>query len=186
MNHPLPYRPDIQPRLYGADGFTVEKWNQVLYYDPRPLLTRIQPLINPYARHQNLFMAQVWPNKHGICACGCGETLVGRKRRWAHPDHTWSSLQIFRIIQGDVDVIYDYIRRYHGETCAVCDVTPDKIDRDTQLFDLDHIIPVAHGGGGCWLSNYQLLCLGCHRIKTNRDFGWKQSMPEIQIGLFGE
>ena len=34
------------------------------------------------------------------------------------------------------------------------------------LWDADHIVPVAEGGGECDLSNMRTLCLKCHRIST--------------------
>ena len=34
------------------------------------------------------------------------------------------------------------------------------------LWDADHIVPVAEGGGECDLSNVRTLCLKCHRIAT--------------------
>jgi 5-methylcytosine-specific restriction enzyme A len=34
------------------------------------------------------------------------------------------------------------------------------------LWDADHIIPVAEGGGECDLSNMRTLCLPCHRAAT--------------------
>jgi 5-methylcytosine-specific restriction protein A len=34
------------------------------------------------------------------------------------------------------------------------------------LWDADHIIPVAEGGGACDLSNMRTLCLKCHRAVT--------------------
>ncbi|HKW99994.1 MAG TPA: HNH endonuclease [Bryobacteraceae bacterium] len=34
------------------------------------------------------------------------------------------------------------------------------------LWDADHIIPVAEGGGECDLSNMRTLCLECHREST--------------------
>ena len=35
------------------------------------------------------------------------------------------------------------------------------------LWDADHIVPVAEGGGECDLSNMRTLCLKCHRIRTD-------------------
>ena len=35
------------------------------------------------------------------------------------------------------------------------------------LWDADHIIPVAEGGGQCDLANMRTLCLKCHRIATS-------------------
>ncbi|HVY93438.1 MAG TPA: HNH endonuclease signature motif containing protein [Bryobacteraceae bacterium] len=34
------------------------------------------------------------------------------------------------------------------------------------LWDADHIVPVAEGGGQCDLTNMRTLCLKCHRIAT--------------------
>ncbi len=34
------------------------------------------------------------------------------------------------------------------------------------LWDADHIVPVAEGGGECDLSNIRTLCLNCHRAAT--------------------
>lgn len=34
------------------------------------------------------------------------------------------------------------------------------------LWDADHIVPVAEGGGECDLANMRTLCLKCHRVHT--------------------
>ena len=34
------------------------------------------------------------------------------------------------------------------------------------LWDADHIVPVAEGGGECDLANMRTLCLKCHRAET--------------------
>jgi 5-methylcytosine-specific restriction endonuclease McrA len=36
----------------------------------------------------------------------------------------------------------------------------------SSLWDADHIVPVAEGGGECDLSNIRTLCLRCHRLET--------------------
>jgi hypothetical protein len=41
------------------------------------------------------------------------------------------------------------------------------INRRT-LWDADHIVPVAEGGGACDLSNIRTLCLICHRDATRQ------------------
>ena len=40
-----------------------------------------------------------------------------------------------------------------------------KLNRKT-LWDADHILPVAEGGGECDLDNLRTLCLICHRTET--------------------
>ena len=75
-------------------------------------------------------------------------------------------------------------RRNHG-ICAVCGINTlvlrndkrkldyaarRKFEKDwgarRHLWDADHIIPVAEGGGECDLSNMRTLCLKCHRAAT--------------------
>jgi 5-methylcytosine-specific restriction endonuclease McrA len=34
------------------------------------------------------------------------------------------------------------------------------------LWDADHVVPIAEGGGACDLSNIRTLCLVCHRQAT--------------------
>jgi hypothetical protein len=34
------------------------------------------------------------------------------------------------------------------------------------LWEADHVVPVAEGGGSCGLENLRTLCLGCHRRAT--------------------
>jgi 5-methylcytosine-specific restriction endonuclease McrA len=38
--------------------------------------------------------------------------------------------------------------------------------RRRRLWDADHIVPVAEGGGECGLANMRTLCLKCHREAT--------------------
>jgi 5-methylcytosine-specific restriction enzyme A len=41
-----------------------------------------------------------------------------------------------------------------------------KILKRKTLWDADHIVPVAEGGGECDLDNLRTLCLNCHRQQT--------------------
>lgn len=34
------------------------------------------------------------------------------------------------------------------------------------LWDMDHVVPVADGGGACGIENLQVLCVWCHKEKT--------------------
>jgi 5-methylcytosine-specific restriction endonuclease McrA len=36
------------------------------------------------------------------------------------------------------------------------------------LWDADHIVPVAEGGGECDLTNMRTLCIACHRLRHQR------------------
>ncbi len=58
-----------------------------------------------------------------------------------------------------------HIRRLRGLARAQA-IAYWKCGRRKSLWDADHIVPVAEGGGECDLSNMQTLCLKCHRIST--------------------
>lgn len=70
---------------------------------------------------------------------------------------------------------------WHGNPRA--DITPEikaitaklNCPGRTTLWDADHVVPVAQGGGGCGLDNYQTLCVWCHRDKTARQRGAVQA-----------
>jgi 5-methylcytosine-specific restriction endonuclease McrA len=36
----------------------------------------------------------------------------------------------------------------------------------SSLWEADHIVPVAEGGGACGLENYRTLCVPCHKEIT--------------------
>lgn len=82
---------------------------------------------------------QVLRRDHGICA-GCGiDTLVAERR-----------LHLSRGIRRQALFAYWGIKRRARRS----------------LWDADHILPVAEGGGECDLANIRTLCLRCHRSAT--------------------
>lgn len=42
----------------------------------------------------------------------------------------------------------------------------ERVSWPRKLWERDHIVAVAEGGGSCGLENYQTLCIPCHRAKT--------------------
>jgi 5-methylcytosine-specific restriction endonuclease McrA len=51
------------------------------------------------------------------------------------------------------------------------------------LWDADHILPVAEGGGQCDLDNLRTLCLPCHREVTAKLRHRLAGHPERQVAL---
>ena len=139
---------------------------RVMFFSPEAIYERVN--IKPFSRIQaHLSFKDMFPDKqNGKCSCGCEALLTGRRRRWASEDCTRFACAVWAIIDGQAGVLEYYVRRYNGKKCAICGSRQD--------LKVDHIVPVKHGGGGCWLSNFQLLCHTCHVEKTNKDFGWKQ------------
>ena len=58
-----------------------------------------------------------------------------------------------------------HVKKLRGSARAKANAVWNFRSRKT-LWDADHIIPVAEGGGECDLSNMRTLCLRCHRRHT--------------------
>ena len=146
---------------------------RVLNFNPKIVYERIK--IDPYKRVQSVTSAEAFPpNKNNLCSCGCGVVLKGRQRRWASEDCQWFSYHVISIINGDSAIISKYLKLYHGYWgCSKCGVTDVYVEYKNGMcvdgIHKDHILAVQNGGGGCWLSNYQLLCENCHKLKTKND-----------------
>ena len=146
---------------------------RVFFFDPTSVYERINELnlLNPYQRHCSVSMMHLFHNIENKCACGCNQELSGRQKRWASKECSVFAVYVFDIIAGRQQTLRKLRSLFVGGLhCEVCGIQ----GYDVSL-ELDHIIPVKHGGGGGWLSNYQFKCKKCHREKTNMDFGFKQS-----------
>lgn len=149
----------------------IAQHERVLFFDPKSLYGRIS--IDPFKRHQGLSMDAVFPkNETGQCACGCDvkpkEYSNGKFHKWSTPVCQSFASDVLSIINNYFEKPSKYMTLYSGKICDECKDDSKKYD-----LQLDHIIGVKQGGGGCWLSNYRWLCHDCHRIKTCADFGWK-------------
>jgi|ERR1043165_772396 5-methylcytosine-specific restriction endonuclease McrA len=137
---------------------------RVLFFNPAEIYSS-HP-VNAFSRaQQHLSFPLLFPQvKQGMCACGCGKTLSGKQRRWASAECTEFALNVWRIIDGQVDTVKYFVNLYNKGTrrCGRC-------GKGRMKFEIDHVVPVHSGGGGCWLNNYQRLCKTCHRQKTNED-----------------
>ncbi len=60
---------------------------------------------------------------------------------------------------------YAHIRRLKG-VARLKAVAAWGLKSRKSLWDADHIVPVAEGGGECDLTNMRTLCLKCHRVHT--------------------
>lgn len=172
---PLPLK-IIKHSEWSIEQGYAAKWDRVLGFDPICIYDRIWEQINPFQRVLSIPVAQMFPSIEGYCACGCGVELGGARYRWANDMCRSFAWDIRSIICNTHQIPGKYIDRYYGNDCIKCG--------ESGYHDLDHIVGVKHGGGGCWLSNYQYLCKKCHRTKTNKDFGWNK-LPS-QLTLFND
>jgi 5-methylcytosine-specific restriction endonuclease McrA len=145
-----------------------ELQKRILLYDAAPLVERLllKGRINPQKRYQSIGVDHILlPVSVGLCACGCGQAVVPPKRKWATKECWAFPYTVLDILRGDTELIARYLRLLHGHVCAHCKQSHDSRGFTLEL-DCDHIVPVAEGGAGRWLDNYQLLCKSCHKLKT--------------------
>lgn len=120
-------------------------------------------MIDVYSRYQKrLKLFHLYPTIDGVCCCGCGQELTGRKKRWASEECQRIAVTQYFIIKGDTQVIRRHLELRDNSICASCGNISDD-------WEADHIIPVYKGGGGCTLDNFQTLCKKCHKHKTKED-----------------
>lgn len=145
---------------------------RVLLFNPVSIYKRVK--INKYKRTQNIGMEEMFPRLSPKCACGCGKELQGRRTKWATDECMLFAANVLGIINGDAQIISKWLRIYFGQwaccKCGLCDSYKEyKNGLCVSTIHKDHILAVVNGGGGCWLSNYQLLCEDCHFKKTKKD-----------------
>ena len=154
----------------------VEKIERVIYLDPTELYARIGHLINPFKRHQSIGMENLFPKQHLYCACGCGEKAKASdtfkedgitptwQRKWKDDMCKSFANNVLSIINNTFQTPSKHLAWYSGKICDEC-----KDPGKQYGLELDHIVGVKQGGGGCWLSNYRWLCKDCHVSKTTKD-----------------
>lgn len=161
-----------------------EKYKRVITLDPTPYFERAYtlPYFSHYKRKNSVQSAVIFPQENkSICACGCGQKLEGRRRRWATDRCERFAVHLLRILSGDKDSIYKLVEEIQGDKCFICGDTHSDLwkkysrgekgyEKESSLrLELDHIIPVHKGGGCSWLGNYQIICNPCHKNKTRED-----------------
>jgi 5-methylcytosine-specific restriction endonuclease McrA len=117
--------------------------------------------------------------KRGLCRW-CGIEVPKGRFTFCSPDcvHEWK-------LRTDPAYLREQVFTRDRGVCAQCGLDTEQLRRDRRkldwkarkqferewglrkkLWDADHILPVAQGGGECDLTNIQTLCLRCHRAKT--------------------
>ncbi len=152
---------------------------RVLLFDPTEVYNHIETV--PFKKYQNgLVMATTFPEKKdGLCDCGCGKLITGRRRRWASDDCQNFAYLVYLVITGDWSTIDKLLEDYYGEKrCRMCGAENETIyDKDhsgDNFVKVDYIISVKEGGGGSWLNNYQFICNDCRAAKEEERKALKQ------------
>lgn len=179
MNSPLPKK-KIEYTDWQKQKCDTKRWERVLFFNPKKLYKRLGDKLDPYKRHQGFSMDLLFPQQPGRCACGCKVKPKtygsdGKTFKWATESCSGFASDVLSIINNYFGKPAFYISLYYGHKCSECP--------ETKMLELDHIVGVKHGGGGCWLSNYRWLCKACHTKKTNKDFKRKEFKQTNQLNL---
>jgi 5-methylcytosine-specific restriction protein A len=115
----------------------------------------------------------------GVCRW-CGATVPKGRFTFCGPNcvHNWK-------LRTDPGYLRNQVFVRDRGICAQCGLDTEALRKDKRkldyktrrqfekdwgfrrhLWDADHILPVAEGGGECDLSNMRTLCLQCHRAAT--------------------
>jgi 5-methylcytosine-specific restriction endonuclease McrA len=110
----------------------------------------------------------------------CGAEVPPRRRTFCSDAcvHEWK-------LRTDPSYLRKQVFARDRGVCAACGVDTEALRKDKRkldyaarrafekqwggrrhLWDADHIVPVAEGGGECGLDNLRTLCLKCHREAT--------------------
>lgn len=109
----------------------------------------------------------------GLCRCGCGRELTGRKTSWYSRRCSNKAFKEYSIRKGWSSAIRAAVfRRDHG-VCAICkkDCSEDGSNKNGRCrgggtqWQADHIVAIADGGKN-EIDNIQTLCLEHHHKKT--------------------
>lgn len=109
----------------------------------------------------------------GTCICGKVVNTKTKTRRWCGDDCRNVAYAARCAISYGPD--YSYFKEFRGIGCQSC-------GEIAKQMEVDHIIPVAMGGGMAWFDNYQLLCKSCHRDKTRQDVAAIRNHQKLKRG----
>ncbi|QJD96928.1 hypothetical protein HH214_14135 [Mucilaginibacter robiniae] len=161
---------------------TSKLFKQLVTFNPAEVYARIN--IEKFKRRQKLDIKELFPNTTtGYCACGCGMKLLGRQSRWASRKCSDFPRHVQLILCGDSQLIKKIMMCYLPYECCKCHCKNYIISTAKSKVDgiqVDHVIAVKNGGGGCWLGNYQFICHTCHAKKTvidNQIRSMQSAMP---------
>lgn len=105
--------------------------------------------------------------------------MLGRRRRWCGEE----CIADYRI-RSDLRHARRLVFKRDKGVCAECKIDTGALKVEARhdstvrkslhalgftkkhLWEMDHIVPVVEGGGGCGLNNLRTLCIPCHKTAT--------------------
>ncbi len=117
---------------------------------------------------------KVFERDQGICSL-CGRDTIAWATELIQRVHQEARRRDARTCYGSpmAGVVWRHTpdgRRFLEALARSEGLAPSDLFRRETLWDADHVVPVAHGGGLCGLDGYRTLCIPCHRGETRRAF----------------
>lgn len=113
-----------------------------------------------YTRVTRLGFAVPFPKRDdGTCRCRCGQAV--QVRQWASDDCEKGALFAYWYWKGDPTAIEWGLWRRDKGVCAACRTQVPGGRKGP--WHGHHVVPVHKGGGRLGLTNFQTLCVPCHK-----------------------
>lgn len=141
-----------------------------------------------WANSPQFVRGKLWDRDKGVCAkCGADAGRAERRAKACFPEN-WQAkhghavrLLSWRKRNGYGKPAPDFLRRdatrFDAWNARVRSAMEKRIEqlrmdgwnvfRRSSWWEVDHIVPVAEGGGQCGPDNYRTLCCRCHLVVTN-------------------
>lgn len=147
-----------------------------------------------YTTSRHMPMGDFYPTRDDNTCVKCGRPLTGRQTRWCGKTCGDAAYEEVMILRGSPQVIRNVLILRDKGICAVCGLDTEKRQRALQhairwayitkhradvwlervfpgeiwwgpVWHADHIIELADGGKN-EMSNFQTLCVPCHKTKS--------------------
>jgi len=153
----ISYR-DLPPQHKNADGKWICRWCGKVCPGRRRSWC-CDECLNEYwiLRDPGYARRRTYERDKGVCAiCGLDTELIEGIVKWGMDERA-------RDCRGSY--YHDSQRR------QVLDLIKIEYGGAIHLWEADHTVPVAEGGGSCGLDNIRTLCIGCHHDETRKLHG---------------
>lgn len=173
----------IPPQKFGPDGQRLCRWCEEEVRPPRRTFCSPECVHEARIRSDPGYLrGLVFERDKGICAaCGVDSNAAYRVWRAARKearrfvdrlmgasrfDLVWDGREMVYARRPDLPPKEKWAR--HAALMEKWCPSGGWTSGRSSGWDMDHIVPVEHGGGSCGLENLQTLCHGCHKAKTAR------------------
>lgn len=109
-----------------------KKYRRLITLDPTIYYQRAEtlPFFSYYRRTNTVSSEIIFPQPDkAICACGCGQKLSGRRRRWATDECADFSTQLLLVLSGDSVFIRLVLSMLMEERCFICGINDNEYPR---------------------------------------------------------